>query len=96
MYGGALRSVAERCGALRSVAWTHRLLTRLKSALLGKRTPGLFRTLEDFEFRAGLFHLLWSVPVLYRHSSKYRLATGRYSGHWADSARYIALTHPAK
>jgi hypothetical protein len=36
------------------------------------------------------------VPVLYRYSSKYRLTTGRYSGHWADFARYIALTHPAK
>jgi hypothetical protein len=63
-------------------------LYRCKSALLGKRTQGLFRTLEDFKFRAGLFHLLWSVPVLYRHSSKYRLATGRYSGHWADCPLY--------
>jgi hypothetical protein len=24
---------------------------------------GLFRTFEDFEFRAGFFRLLWSVPA---------------------------------
>jgi hypothetical protein len=29
--------------------------------LQGKSTQGLFRTLEDFEFRDGFFRLLWSI-----------------------------------
>jgi hypothetical protein len=31
--------------------------------LTKEKEKGLFRTFEDFEFRAGFFCLLWSVPA---------------------------------